>query len=821
MNLMGTSANDSGLVSASLETCQSVKKKHVDMIYSKGTSYKKPKKSIVNDMVNSSAKLLSIENIGCTGVKPVVYAVICFENKTSKLAVIGSVPVFKSVNLHWAGLFLACCVKCKQFGYIFNVCLIGENSGICVKWVVTDQNWVCLTSIYKKKQALVICPVFFDSKTWAQVVGGFLFHVALLLLFGASLFSGPKTSSFASVFSSDFDLYDHLASLKCSLELLADQISGILKKMSFTELVPLVITFKVSFPVILVSVVSSLKSDMALNGALVFSALPLPVVNDTVTDLSLSNTKVLTTKIGGLKSKMVALKADDINFFIAKTVNESFFIILGGNFNEDGSHKYASFKKCLNLELVNSLVRSLIVKMPTWVNSRGVIKTIDYMFVSSNLVNAIVYCNVLEIGKHFDMDYQAVFLSVGLDKILNTQLNSFCKQVNKNRWKFDFKNADKNKWTDFKNAILANTTMFLNEFVVSTRSSDLDAMWYVIHRIMILLASGDFDSVFTKEFSRFHKLKLLVSKIVKASHKESIVNFVFFMKCWDSLNKVKALSYHASKFAKSLKAKKMNIRSAIDKRMESFEVNKGHTIKSVLECLFCKVVLDHLVVNNKLILGPELVKSKVDVIMKGWTRKHQVLLEYVFNEAFSGIMCLISFNELFGVVFNLPEGKAASLLDISNELWKHYNKSVLDMLLVLLNSYLSSELVPGMTLLLWINFMIVMLSVVFFDDVISSPTGSSALSGVGFLNILRSSDYACVCNHLSWVGSSCLSVYIDGSLKKLGTAGYRAGATVFFKNIDMSLGIGILGLMSFTLVELQAIVLALKCVFYLVLFTCF
>ncbi|KAG9298729.1 hypothetical protein G9A89_012797 [Geosiphon pyriformis] len=57
-----------------------------------------------------------------------------------------------------------------------------------------------------------------------------------------------------------------------------------------------------------------------------------------------------------------------------------------------------------------------------------------------------------------------------------------------------------------------------------------------------------------------------------------------------------------------------------------------------------------------------------------------------------------------------------------------------------------------------------------------------------------------------------LSVYTNGSLKNLGTVSYKAGAAAFFKDIGLDLGVGVLGLMSSTLVELQAIVLALKCV---------
>ncbi|KAG9302515.1 hypothetical protein G9A89_007219 [Geosiphon pyriformis] len=89
------------------------------------------------------------------------------------------------------------------------------------------------------------------------------------------------------------------------------------------------------------------------------------------------------------------------------------------------------------------------------------------------------------------------------------------------------------------------------------------------------------------------------------------------------------------------------------------------------------MVFDYLVVDNELVLEPSLS------------------LGHIFDGAFSGVMCSIDFEEFFGVVFNLPDGKAAGLLGISNKLWKHCNKSILDMLLVLLNCCLSDESVSN------------------------------------------------------------------------------------------------------------------------------
>ncbi|KAG9298332.1 hypothetical protein G9A89_002820 [Geosiphon pyriformis] len=353
-------------------------------------------------------------------------------------------------------------------------------------------------------------------------------------------------------------------------------------------------------------------------------------------------------------------QAGEINSLIAKTVNESFFIILGGNFNEDGSRKCASFRKCLDLGLANSLVRSPAVKLPTWANSRGARKMIDY-------------------------------------------------------------SADDAKWNKFKGATAANATMFSDDFIAFQQFSDLDAMWDIVCKIMVLSADEvfkkkwfkDYDGVFTRDSSKFHKLELLISKLVKASqsichdkfislldvwssldnNNASVVRSLFlssspFDTVWSALSKIRK-TYYSLKMMESKRIEKSQIKSAINKRMESFELNKSHTIQSVLECPFHKVVLDHLVVDNELILKPGPVRSRVDEIMEGWTRKHRIVpdvsdyrpLDYIFDEAFSGVMQPIEFLELFGVVSDLPIDKAAGLSGISNELWIHNNRSVLNMLL--------------------------------------------------------------------------------------------------------------------------------------------
>ncbi|KAG9293146.1 hypothetical protein G9A89_010483 [Geosiphon pyriformis] len=360
-------------------------------------------------------------------------------------------------------------------------------------------------------------------------------------------------------------------------------------------------------------------------------------------------------------------QAGKINSMIAKAVNEFSFVVLSGNFNEDGSYKCASFKKCLDFGLVNFFGGSSLVKTPTWTNFCNVAKMIDFF--------------VCGVRKFFDTDHWTVSVSVGLGRLLDVQLNSLHKQADRDH-------GDVNKWENFNNTISANAGMLSNEFNSTVKHSNLNAMWDVLCKIMMLSANEifrkkwfkNFDSMFTKVSLKFHLLELLVSKIIKASHKKNGVSFISLMKCWDSLDNFDVDSNHVHsaffgirklyctfKLVEFLAAREVNIRSAIDKRIESFEMNKGYTIRSVLEHPLHKVVLNHLVVDDKLILEPGLVKSKP--------------LNYVFDKTFSGIMDSVEFSELLGMVSVLPNDKAAGLLGITNKLWKHCDKSILNMLL--------------------------------------------------------------------------------------------------------------------------------------------
>ncbi|KAG9300291.1 hypothetical protein G9A89_011364 [Geosiphon pyriformis] len=774
-------------------------------------------------------------------------AVICFGNEASKLAVIDTIPVFKGVSLCWAGLSLASCTQCKQFGHVTVNYPLGVNSGVHGKRVVSNQDQIHLAGIYKKKSASIAHLVSFGGKTWIQVAGGSPSCVVPSGLVGAGLHSGLVPFSMMTNSSTISHLNDRLAILEHSLELLTDRVSGILVRLDSIGLVPVVNSSLSSLSAVSETLTSDVNSDMIVNTALVLFGTPLFIVYNAVVELSSSSSKVLTAKVDGLETKLIALEASvglvldklnilcsgmnncakqadiiywhknmnnlvsivtetklrgmvhpwitdkfdgvrvftsglnsghmkfgvaiimdsflvkhvckilevpgrllsikllfgnklfvsilgpyagassvvwffqasDINSFVAKAVNKTSFVILGSDFNEDGFHKYASIRKCFDLGLVNSLSRSTFVKLPTWCNFHGVAKTIDYVLVFSSLVNTIVDRSVVDVEDFFDTDHRTVSVSVDLSGLLDVQLLSLCKQANKDHWKFDVKNASEEKWLEFKNATAANASMLSDAFVAATKFLDKDAMWDIVHKILILLAGRTFkkkwfkgySSVFNKVSSKFHRLELLVSKLVKILCLVFGGNFASLLDTWDKLDSVDALPvkslfllgsgfdaicselakarkvYCFSKMMESKCTEESRIRQAIERRMESFEVDKRCTIRSVLEHSFHKVVLDHLVVDKELVLEPNLVKSKVDKIIEDWTRKHAVMpdisntwvrqfqpLDYVFDNAFSEVMCSIGFDELLIVVFNLPNGKTAGLSGISNELWKHCDR---------------------------------------------------------------------------------------------------------------------------------------------------
>ncbi|KAG9302025.1 hypothetical protein G9A89_021069 [Geosiphon pyriformis] len=246
-----------------------------------------------------------------------------------------------------------------------------------------------------------------------------------------------------------------LTVLEYSLKLLSDQVSVLLKKLSFVELVPLTTFFSVLSSVALASLASVLDLNMILDNVLVSFISSFFAGFDILANFSSSSFKILTTKVGGLESKMVALEIsinsvlerldhlcsglgslDKVHSWIANKFDGVYVFISG----VDSDYLGSGVAIIMNISLVHHMYR--ISEVP-------------------------VSHNVMDVSKHFDTNHKAVSVSVNLSRLLNVWLNSIHKQANRDCWKFDFKNADELKWCEFMGAIVANAAMFSSEFDAS------------------------------------------------------------------------------------------------------------------------------------------------------------------------------------------------------------------------------------------------------------------------------------------------------------------------------------------------------------------
>ncbi|KAG9307417.1 hypothetical protein G9A89_017246 [Geosiphon pyriformis] len=382
--------------------------------------------------------------------------------------------------------------------------------------------------------------------------------------------------------------------------------------------------------------------------------------------------KPLVTLLGlyaGASSGARFSQASEVNSLIAKAVNSSTFVVLGGDLNKNGSGRSS--------------------------NSREVVKTIDYIFVSGNLSSAVADHQVVSVSDFFDTDHRTVMVSVGLGGLLDVQLNSLYKQANR-----DY--ADSAKWAKFRDLSSAKLLSLGDVFSGAETCGDVDAMWVILEKAVIESADKTFSKHWfskfrclkNKQFSKFFGLELLVAKIVKKFCSGSLSDVDFLVSKWSTLNNAKTHAFkelvssgaksdvivkHLSLVHKDYRRAKMfelrfaeeaSIRKAIEKCMENFCSDKDSMIRSVLDRLFHKVVLDYLVVDNELVLKPDELKTS-----------QYVLLSYVRDNVFSGIMHKVNMSELLSVVSGLPDGKIAGLF-------------VLVCMLVLFNVYLTVSVVP-------------------------------------------------------------------------------------------------------------------------------
>ncbi|KAG9297173.1 hypothetical protein G9A89_019454 [Geosiphon pyriformis] len=246
-------------------------------------------------------------------------AVVGFDFEEKLEAAFCMEPIFGGVKLSWARLDLVRCEKCGRFEHLALECNASDVSVLALSIAlkkgrhVFSMNCFHLAKLYAKKNVPISQSAAFGDKSWAQMVslaffaGGSPSGSGFGFGFSLSGASGLVGGAFSSPI--DRSLLDaQLAFLERSLELLADQVSGILRKLNFVELVPMVPSSDTFSLVGSVPVAPVLDSNMVLDGAL---TLPSPPPSNAELDVgfSSSSSKVLTTKVGGLESKMLALEA--------------------------------------------------------------------------------------------------------------------------------------------------------------------------------------------------------------------------------------------------------------------------------------------------------------------------------------------------------------------------------------------------------------------------------------------------------------------------------------------------------------------------------
>ncbi|KAG9288119.1 hypothetical protein G9A89_017714 [Geosiphon pyriformis] len=647
-------------------------------------------------------------------------ATVCFDSVKSLDVVIETMSVLKGTNLHWSHLVLAKCTGCEKLGHTSLACSVSRKrnitSGTLLQKILSDSDKSRLAAIYVKCSAPVACSVSFGGPTllvFLELNNRFVIlecslvslaeHVDKLakrldtsepivfqlspgcqplvtpllqnqgadIVISESLGVVTSSETMAGVVAFDFlvvskmkKTLNNLLIMVISLSAKIDNI-GLRYDQFCKTRGHCVLAFGNKFEGVRIFTSGLVEGFFGVGMAIVMNSLLAQHVSkieevpgQVVSIYLLFKNRLLITFLGlyaGVLAKARFAQAFNVNLLISKAINTSLFMVLGGNFNKNGTKKCASFKKCSDLDLINALDGS----------SLRAKRVINYIFINKSLASAVVGHEVILVSNYFNTNHDMVGILVGLEGLVDACLNSAYKQTNKNQWKFKIKNTN-------------------------TAKVDLNKMWEVLRGTICNLANEvfskhwfcEFDCSKNKQSLKFFKLESLVTKIMKCLSSGHMLEFDCLVQIWSTHDDAEASKFFGV-FQSGLKinelfghlstlARNGHIKNIIDKCMESFSLNKGGIIK---------IVLNYLVIGNKLILESKEIRSKVDEIMVDWTCKRKVSpilpslwayqyapLEHIDNTAFSEVMNNISLSELSLVVSELPNDKATGLFGIPNEL---------------------------------------------------------------------------------------------------------------------------------------------------------
>ncbi|KAG9287723.1 hypothetical protein G9A89_004126 [Geosiphon pyriformis] len=225
-------------------------------------------------------------------------AVVCFDSDEVLESAFCMEPIFGGVKLSWAKLDLVCCERCGKFSYSAleydaEVASALKSSKFFIRPANLNTRFQ-LAKLYAKKNVPISCSVVFGANLglkWSQLLQSLMVFVV-------------TTPPLLPVVNSPLSVC--LALLEHSVKLLFDQISNILSHFDNIGSASLASSSQMSpTSVSLVVANSDLNFDMTVNDLFVQPTSFSPGVTDLL--LGLSSFKVLTSKVGGLKLKLVAL----------------------------------------------------------------------------------------------------------------------------------------------------------------------------------------------------------------------------------------------------------------------------------------------------------------------------------------------------------------------------------------------------------------------------------------------------------------------------------------------------------------------------------
>ncbi|KAG9289136.1 hypothetical protein G9A89_022445 [Geosiphon pyriformis] len=241
----------------------------------------------LGDLLERAGRKTCVINWSLETGNRICCAVVCFDSDEILESAFHMEPIFGGVKLSWARLDLVCCERCGKFGHSALKCDAKVASALkSSKFFIRPVNLdTCfqLAKLYAKKNVSISHSVAFGGKSWAQVVSvASVFHD-----FCAGSGSGSSSSGALS-----------LGGAPSSLPMVNSLLSACLALLECFS----------PTSVLLVVVNSDLDFDMAPTSV-------SPGVSDLL--LGLSSSKVLTSKVGGLESKLAALDIS-VDLILAK-----------------------------------------------------------------------------------------------------------------------------------------------------------------------------------------------------------------------------------------------------------------------------------------------------------------------------------------------------------------------------------------------------------------------------------------------------------------------------------------------------------------------